>query len=157
MLTSKRNKSLWDIIGGNKVFDNKKILNVKKFSKGKCHPCFTRSINLCCKQIKTCSNFQNALTKTLLYTCKSSCVIYLMECCLCENPNRLGNQNTTLELIHIEMMFGEQMVHRVTSISKCQVIQVNNKFKETLKNRLIISLKNRLIISNYQSLKFAPC
>ena len=46
ILAFKRNKNLKDIIGGNKVFDNKKILNVKKFNKGKCQPCFTRSINL---------------------------------------------------------------------------------------------------------------
>ena len=42
ILAFKRNKNLKDIIGGNKVFDNKKILNVKKFNKGKCQPCFTR-------------------------------------------------------------------------------------------------------------------
>ena len=48
ILAFKRNKILRDIIGGNKVFDNRKILNVKKFNKGKCQPCFTRSINLCC-------------------------------------------------------------------------------------------------------------
>ena len=34
-LAFKRNKNLRDIIGGNKVFDNK-IVNVKKFGKGKC-------------------------------------------------------------------------------------------------------------------------
>ena len=46
VLIFKRIKNLRDIIGGNKVFDNEKVLNVKKFSKGKCQPCFTRSINL---------------------------------------------------------------------------------------------------------------
>ena len=39
-LALKRNKNLKVIIGYNK------ILNVKKFNKGKCQPCFTRSINL---------------------------------------------------------------------------------------------------------------
>ena len=34
ILVFKRNKNLRDIIGGNKVFDNKKILNVKKLTKG---------------------------------------------------------------------------------------------------------------------------
>ena len=60
---NKRNKNLRDIIRGNKLFDNKKILNVKKFNKGKCQPCFTRSINLCCKKLKTCSTFQSAFNK----------------------------------------------------------------------------------------------
>ena len=50
---------------GNKVFDNRNILNVKKFNKGKYQPCFTRSINLCCKQLKTCSTFQSAFNKSI--------------------------------------------------------------------------------------------
>ena len=88
-------KNLRDIIGGNKHFDNKKILNVKKFNKGKCQPCFTRSINLYCKQRKTCSTFQSAFNKNTFLirhkvTCKSSCVIYLMECCLCEKSQYVG-------------------------------------------------------------------
>ena len=57
----KRNKNLKDIIGGNKVFDNKKILNVKKSNKEKCH--FMRSINLCCKQLKPAQPFKEPLTK----------------------------------------------------------------------------------------------
>ena len=63
ILAFKRNKNLRDIIGGNKVFYNKKKLNVNKFNKGKCQPCFTRSINLCCKQLKTCSTFQSVFNK----------------------------------------------------------------------------------------------
>ena len=89
ILTVKRHKILRGIIGGNKVFDNKRILNIKKFNKGKCEPCFTRSINLCCKQLKSCSTFQSAFRKSTFLirynvTYKSSGVIYLMECCLCE-------------------------------------------------------------------------
>ena len=63
ILAFKRNKNLGDIIEGNKVFDNKKILNVNKFNKGKCQPCFTRSVNLCSRQLKTCSTFQSAFNK----------------------------------------------------------------------------------------------
>ena len=37
-LAFKRNITLKDIIGGNNVLDNKKILNLKKFNKGKCQP-----------------------------------------------------------------------------------------------------------------------
>ena len=48
LLAFKRNKNLKDI-GGNKAFDNKKNLNVKKFTKRKCQPCFTKSIKLYCK------------------------------------------------------------------------------------------------------------
>ena len=61
-LALKKNKNLKDIIGRNKLFDNKNILNVKKFNKGKYQLCFTRSINLC-KKLKTCSTFQSAFKK----------------------------------------------------------------------------------------------
>ena len=64
ILAFRRNKRLRDIIGGSKVFDNKKISNVKKFNKGKWQPCFTRSINLCCKQLKPCLIFQSASKQT---------------------------------------------------------------------------------------------
>ena len=79
----KRNKNLRDIIGGNKVFDNKKVLKVKKFSKGKCQSFFTRSITLYCKQLKTC---------------KSGCVIYLMECCFCEKLQYVGKFEYSVNL-----------------------------------------------------------
>ena len=51
------------IIGGNKLFDNKKSLNVKKFNKGKCQPCFTRSINLVVNNSKLAQPFKVPLTK----------------------------------------------------------------------------------------------
>ena len=103
ILTFKRNKNLRDTIGGNKVLDNKKVLNVKKFNKGKCQPCFTRSINLCCKQLKTCSTFQSAFNKNVFLIrhnviCKSSCVIYLMECCLCEKSQYVGKSEYSVDL-----------------------------------------------------------
>ena len=46
ILAFKRSKNLRNI-------DNKKILNGKKFNKGKCKPWFTRSINPYCEKIKT--------------------------------------------------------------------------------------------------------
>ena len=103
ILAFKRNKNLRDIIGGNKVFDNKKILNVKKFNKGKCQPCFTKSINLCCKQLKTWSTFQSVFNKNTFrirhnVTCKSSCVIYLMECCLCGKLQYVGKSKYSVNL-----------------------------------------------------------
>ena len=99
----KRNKKLRDIIEGNKVFDNKGILNVKKVNKGKCEQCFTRLIILCCKQLKNCLNFQSAFNKNTflirhIVTCKSSCAIYLMKCCLCEKLQDIGKSEYSLNL-----------------------------------------------------------
>ena len=103
ILAFKGNKNLRDIIGVNKVFDNKKILKGKKFNKGKCQRCFTRSINLCCKQLKTCSNFQSTFNKNTFLirrnvTCKSSCLIYLMECYLCEKSQYVGKSEYSVNL-----------------------------------------------------------
>ena len=90
--------------------------------------CFTRSINLCCKQRKTCSNFQRAFNKNTFLIrhyvpCKSSCVIYLMECSLFEKSQYVGKSEYSLNLrMNKEMTLGEQMVQHVTRIFKCQVI-----------------------------------
>ena len=66
-------------------------------------PCFTRSINLCCKQRKTCSTFQRAFNKNTFLirhyvTCKSSSVIYLMECSLFEKSQYVGKSEYSLNL-----------------------------------------------------------
>ena len=69
----------------------------------KCQHCFTRCINLCCKQLKICSTFQSAFSKNTFLirhnaTCKSSCVIYLFECCLCEKSQHVGKSEYSLNL-----------------------------------------------------------
>ena len=103
ILAFKRNRNLKDIIEGNKTFDNKRILNIKKFNKGKRLPCFTRSINLYCKQLKTCSTFQSDFNKNTFLirhnvTCESNCVIYLMECRICEKSQYVGKSEYRLNL-----------------------------------------------------------
>ena len=116
--------------------------------KDKCQPRFTRSINLCCKQFKTCSTFQSAFNTFLIshnITSKSSCVIYLIECCLCEKSQYIekSEYNLNLRINKIDMIFGEQMVHRVTSIFKFQVII-------SMLMVSILSLK-RFVTSHYQN------
>ena len=102
ILSFRRNKNLRDIIEGNKIFDRKKKLGVNKFNKGKCQSCFTTSINLCCKQLKTCSILQSAFNKNTFLirhsiTCKRSSLIYLIECCLCEKLH-VGKSEYSLNL-----------------------------------------------------------
>ena len=58
---------------------------------------------ICCKQIKTCSTFQSAFNKNIFLirhniTCKSSCVIYLMESWLCKKPQYAGKSKYSLNL-----------------------------------------------------------
>ena len=62
-----------------------------------------RSINLCCKQLKTCSTFQSAFNKNIFLIrhnviSKSSCTIYLMDCCLCEKWQYVGKSKCSLNL-----------------------------------------------------------
>ena len=66
-------------------------------------PTMFHEINLCCKQRKTCSTFQSAFNKNTFLirhnvTCKSSCVIYLMECCLYEKSQYVGKSEYSLNL-----------------------------------------------------------
>ena len=103
ILAFKRNKNLKDIIRGNKAFDNKIILNLKKFNKGKCQPCFTRSINFCCKKLKPCSASQSIFNKNSFLirykvSCKSNYVICLIECSLCKKSQYVGKSEWSLNV-----------------------------------------------------------
>ena len=96
ILAFKRNKNLRDIIGSNNIVDNQKIPHQqRKPMKGTCQPCLGRSGNLCCKQIKNTSTFTSDNTgKTYnifhKVNCKSTNVIYLMECSLCKGKQYVG-------------------------------------------------------------------
>ena len=142
---SEETKTL-ETIAVDKVFDNKQILDVKKFNKGICQLCFTRSINLCCRQLKTFSTFQSAFNRNTFLirhnvTSKSSCVIYLMEYCLCEKSQYVEKSEYSLNL--------RINTHCVTSIFKCHVII-------SMFTLSLLSLK-KFIIIHYQSWKFTAC
>ena len=130
-------------------------MNVKKFNKWKCQPCFTRSIKLCCKQLKTCSTFQSAFNKNTFLirhnvTCKSSCVIYLMEC-LCGKSQYVGKSEYSLNL---RMNTHRNDVWRTDGQPCDKHFQIpGHNLMFTLS---LLSLK-RFITSHYQSCKFAAC
>ena len=77
---------------GSKVFENKGLLNVKNFNKGKYRPCSTGSIILWRNQIKTCSTLKVPLTKTPSQSDKQ--LRNVSECYLSKNHNMLENPNT---------------------------------------------------------------
>ena len=64
-------------------------MNVKKFNKGSRRPYFARSVFTL--------NKDTFLIRDNV-TCKSSCVIYLMECCLCEKSQYVGKSEYILNL-----------------------------------------------------------
>ena len=98
VIAYRRNKNLRDFIGSNTIENNTKV--IKRISSngrkiGKCQPCFGRAGNLCCQQIKTTSTFKSDITEKVYnifhdVNCKSTNLIYLMECTLCERKQYVG-------------------------------------------------------------------
>ena len=89
LLAFRKNKNLRQMIRGNTIEKNKKLLTTNKFTNGKCSPCFSSSRTLCCNQvIKTDHSKSNEANRTFRIfqktTCKSNFIIYLLECDLCK-------------------------------------------------------------------------
>ena len=89
LLAFRKNKNLRQLIGGNTIEKNKKLLTTNKFTNGKCSPCFSNSRTLYCIQvIKTEHDKSNQTSRTFRIfqktTCKSNFIVYLLECELCK-------------------------------------------------------------------------
>ena len=85
LLAFRKNKNLRQLIGGNTIEKNKKLLTTNKFTNGKCSPCFSNSRTLCCKQVIKTEHFKsNQTNRTFTISqktnCKSNFIIYLLEC-----------------------------------------------------------------------------
>ena len=85
----KRNKNLKELIGGNKIVNNKVFRNRPMQKEGICKPCKTRPDNLCCEQVKETKTFKSYKTGRDYkifhnLNCKSNYVIYLLQCCSCQ-------------------------------------------------------------------------
>ena len=83
-----KNKNLRQLIGGNAIEKNKKLLTNIKFTNGECSPCFSNSGTLCKNVIQTehfKSNHTNRRFRIFQKTtCTSNSIIYLLECELCK-------------------------------------------------------------------------
>ena len=86
----KRNKNLRDLIGSNKLFNNKVIRsnNMKRKQQLYCSPCKTRRDNLCCQQVvrtNTFTSYRTGETYKIFHqvNCKSQGIIYLLQCKIC--------------------------------------------------------------------------
>ena len=106
-MSYRRNINLTDLTGSNTIQNNIKVIWKSKAGKihmiGKCHPCFSEEGHLCCKQLKTSSSFKSDKTNRQydIYhhvNCKSSNVIYLMECELCPGKQYVGKCETPLNI-----------------------------------------------------------
>ena len=86
MITYKGNRNLKEIIGSNKILNNKVIRKNKAEKKYLfCSPCYTRRNNLCCQQVEKTNVFKSYKTRKtykIFYqlTCSSQIIIYLLQC-----------------------------------------------------------------------------
>ena len=86
MITYKGNRNLKEIIGSNKILNNK-VIRKKKAEKKHlfCSPCYTRRNNLCCQQVEKTNVFKSYKTRKtykIFYQliCSSQIIIYLLQC-----------------------------------------------------------------------------
>lgn len=88
----KRNKNLKQYIGQTTISRDKVCRSGKNYNnpqKGTCRPCNTKVGNLCCKQLKETKDFVSRATNEKFsirhnVNCKSTHVIYLLECTRCK-------------------------------------------------------------------------
>ena len=86
VLAYRRCKNLRDLIGSNKISNNKVVKPTR--NPGECKPCLSRSDCQCCKQINNTNTFSSKTAKKTFnirhsLNCKRSRVIYLMDCQKC--------------------------------------------------------------------------
>ena len=101
LIAYRRNKNLRDLIGCNNIINNRKVTQKINLKTGKCEPFNGRAGNLCCKQITNTNNtFKSSVTGKEYkifhnVNCKSTYLIYLMECKLC-NKQYVGKSEWQL-------------------------------------------------------------
>ena len=126
MLAIHKNKNLRQLIGGNTIEKNKKLLTTNKFTNGKCSPCFSNSRTLCCKQVIKTEHFKSNQTNRTFRifqktTCKSNFIIYLLECELCKIQD-VGKAETT---------FNIRLNNHRKDVKDPKAIPVDKHFNET--------------------------
>ena len=107
IISYRRNRNLKDMLGSNTIENNIKVIRKSKGENknviGKCLPCFSKEGNLCCTQLKTTLSFKsNKINRRYdIYhhvSCKSSNLIYLMECELCPGKQFVGKCETSMNI-----------------------------------------------------------
>ena len=87
ILAFRRNRNLYDLLGCKNIVDGKVQRLSKKKKNGFSTKYFSKSGNLCCKQVVHTQSFKSSVTqKTYIFhdlNCKSKLLIYLVECRIC--------------------------------------------------------------------------
>ena len=130
-----RNKNLKELIGNNKIEDNKVKKHNNVMKKGKCSPCSANNRTLCCNQLVSSSTFKSQQTNksyTIFHqlNCSSAYVIYLMECTLCRKQY-VGKSETSF---NIRLNNHPKDVKKPDAILACRHFQEKNpRFQQTCK------------------------
>ena len=102
VIAYRRCRNLRDLIGGNKLANNKCLKPKAKHTIKKCEPCCIKEGSLCCQQILDTNQFRSHVTgkSYKIYhqvNCKSSNIIYLMDCSKC-HKQYVGKAQTVFNL-----------------------------------------------------------
>ena len=102
IIAFRKNKNLEQIIGSNTIEHNKKLIRSNNKVNGKSSPCLSNTRTLCCKQVVSTTSFKGNQTNRILkifhnINCKSTFLIYLLECNIC-NIQYVGKSETTFSI-----------------------------------------------------------
>ena len=102
VIAFRRCRNLCDLIGENKLVNNKCLKPKAKHTIKKCEPCRIKEGSLCCKQMLDTNQFSSHVTgkSYKIYhqlNCKSSNTIYLMDCSKC-HKQCVGKAQTAFNL-----------------------------------------------------------
>ena len=102
IIAFRKNKNLKQIIESNTIEHNKKLIRSNNKVNGKSSPCLSSTRTLCCKQVVSTACFKSNQTNRVVkifhnINCKSTFLIYLLECNLC-NIQYVGKSETTFNI-----------------------------------------------------------
>ena len=161
ILAFRRNRNLQNLVCKHKLKNNKPVQKVPK-KHGKCRPCLTDPKNKCCKQMASTTHFTNRKTgrKFQIFhnlNCRSSKVIYLIECTLCGNKPYVGKSETASNLrtnnhrhdakkpdsIMIDKHFYETPGHDFEKHAKITLIEQLRNAENMTKEEITFNLEKR--------------
>ena len=102
IIAFRKNKNLKQIIGSNTTEHNKKLIRSNNKVNGKSSPFLSNTRTLCCKQVVSTTSFKSNQTNCVfkifhIISCKSTFLIYLLECTICNNQY-VGKRETTFNI-----------------------------------------------------------
>ena len=138
IIAYKRNRNLREIIGSNKILNNR-VIRKKKAEKKHllCNPCYTKRDNLCCQQkTNIFKSYETGKTHKIFYqlTCKSQAVMYLLQCRICF-IQYVGKSETTFNLRLNNHRKDSKMQSQSAHISKSRIISFNEMQNSFLLNK----------------------